>query len=494
MGVVARQTVKASIVSYIGVVIGYFNYLWIYPYALTAGEIGLYRTLLDISLLFLPFVQLGTDSIVVKFYPHFTDEKERYPNFFGYILLMPLVGFLLFLAAFMGFKDNLTDFFSEKSPLLIGYIYYIIPLIFLFVYVNVLESYSRVKLRIVVPKIIREILVRIFTMVFIVTYFFQYIDLPTLITLITSVYVLQLFMLLIYIFSLESVSLRPSISFHKDALFGEMTTYSLFMLLGRGGGIIVNRIDTIMTAALLGLMDTGVYSVAYFIGMVLDMPRRALIAILAPLVSKALKDDDVSLLDDYYKKSSLNQLIVGSVLFVLLWVNIDNIFHFVPKNEIYAAGKYVVFFIALSRLFNMAMGINNEIIINSKYYRWNIILMPFLAVIAIATNYYFIPKYGIVGTAIATVISIFLYNIIRLIFVYIKFGLQPFSFSTIQSLIIMITMFGVSYLIPFLHSNLVDFLVRSTVLLVFSISTTYYLKISSDANNLLDSLKKKYFG
>ncbi len=494
MGVVVRQTVKASIVSYIGVVIGYFNYLWIYPYTLTAGEIGLYRALLDISLLFLPFVQLGTDAVIVKFYPHFSDDKERHPNFLGYILLMPLLGFTAFLVAFWGFNDYIVGFFDEKAPLFNEYINYVIPLVFLFAYVNVLEAYSRIKLRIVVPKIIREVLVRLFTMFFIVAYFFQYIDFTTLITLITSIYILQVLMLLVYIFSLESVSLKPRFMIYKDVKFREMTTFSMYMLVGSGGGVIINRIDTIMTAGLLGLADTGIYSIAYFIGMVLDMPKRALTSILAPLVSKALKEDNMILLKDFYKKSSINQLIVGLVLFVLLWVNIDNIFHFVPKSEIYVAGKYVVFFIGLSRLVNMAMGVNNEIIINSKFYRWNIFLIPFLVVIAIATNYMFIPMYGIVGTAIATAISLLLSSIIRLIFVYVKFGMHPFSVSTVQIVMVAIIMYGISYLIPFVQNELIDLLVRSIILIAFAVTAIYYLKISVDANNLIDGLRKKYLG
>ena len=192
--------------------------------------------------------------------------------------------------------------------------------------------------------------------------------------------------------------------------------------------------------------------------------------------------------------TALLVIIVGLFLFVLLWVNIDNIFHFVPKSEIYVAGKYVVFFIGLSRLVNMAMGVNNEIIINSKFYRWNIFLIPFLVVIAIATNYMFIPMYGIVGTAIATAISLLLSSIIRLIFVYVKFGMHPFSVSTVQIVMVAIIMYGISYLIPFVQNELIDLLVRSIILIAFAVTAIYYLKISVDANNLIDGLRKKYLG
>jgi len=59
MGKVAKQSIQTTIFSYLGVVIGYFNVLWLYPYAMDASELGTFRTIQDLGLLFVPFAQLG---------------------------------------------------------------------------------------------------------------------------------------------------------------------------------------------------------------------------------------------------------------------------------------------------------------------------------------------------------------------------------------------------------------------------------------------------
>jgi len=51
MGKVAKQSIQTTIFSYIGVVIGYFNVLWLYPYAMDASELGTFRTIQDLGLL-----------------------------------------------------------------------------------------------------------------------------------------------------------------------------------------------------------------------------------------------------------------------------------------------------------------------------------------------------------------------------------------------------------------------------------------------------------
>lgn len=495
MGVVIRQSIKGSIVSYFGVLVGYVNYLWIMPLALSVGEIGLFRSLIDTSLLFVPLVQVGVDSIVVKFYSSFANEKDRYADFWGYILLIPLVGFLVFCIGFWAFQSSLNGFFAEKSSLLVEYITYIVPLVFLIVYVNIFEAYATVKLRIVVPKIIRDVLVRLLTMLSIMLYFYQWIDFELLILNIVIIYFLQLLILVFYIYKLESELVMPKLRFYLDRQFKEMFTYSMYMLLGRGSGMIVSRIDTIMTASLLGLMDTGIYSIAYFIGMVLDMPRRALTAMLAPLVARALNEGDIKTVEVFYKKSSLNQIVAGMLLFILLWSNIDMVFYLMPNSETFIVGKYVVLFIAVSRLINMVTGINAEIIINSKYYRWNIFLMPFLAIIAIVSNYIFIPLYGITGTAIATALSVLLYDFLRGAFVFVKFKIHPFSIGTIKCFAISGLVMFLALIIPVYSNMFIDFILRTIGIVVAYSVLTLYTVVSPDINEtffkMVDRVRQK---
>ena len=493
MGIVIRQSFKGSVSAYFGVVVGLINYLWIFPLALSAEQIGLYRVLLDASLFFMPFIHAGVVSVALRFYPYFTDDHERYRAFKGYIFYVPLLVFILFCAGAFVLKDFVMGMFIEKSPLLASYFYYIIPLIFIFVYNAVMEAHLRNKLRIVVPKIIRENMVRLLVMVTVSLYFLQLINFDQVILFVVIIYVIQFVLLNIYAFLLDKKLTVPSTQFYRDPMFGEMLKYSLYMIMGSSGGIIVAKIDTLMTYSLIDLNSVGIYSVAFFIGVVLELPKRTILSIISPIVSKAMKNEDISVVQKYYRQSSLNQIIIGSILFILVWTNIDNIFQLIPQGETYAAGKYVVLFIAVAKLFEMAMGIHNVIIYNSKYYRWNVFFMPFLGALAILTNYIFIPLYGIIGTALATAISIIITNILRLTLVYVKFKIQPFSGDTVKALVIATLVFLLAYFIPTYDNALVDLIFRSAAAVIpFSVLILYF-GVSSDINELFTKFKAQYF-
>jgi O-antigen/teichoic acid export membrane protein len=493
MGVVIRQSIKGSVSAYFGVLIGLVSYLVVFPMAMSAEQIGLYRVLVDASLFLMPFIHAGVVSVAMRYYPYFTHDHERYRRFKGYVFYLPLIIFSVFCGLSVVFEDFILGMFIEKSELLARYYYYIIPLSIIFVYNSIMEAHLRNKLRIVVPKIIRENVVRVLTMCAVGLYFIQAIDFDMVINLVVLIYVLQFILLNVYAFFLDKGLTIPSPKFYKDPLFSEMLKYSGYMIAGSSGGVIVSKIDTLMTYQLIDLNSTGIYSIAFFMAVVIELPRRTIQSIISPIVSKALKNKDMLAVQLNYRKSSLNQIIIGSILFILVWTNIDNIFQLIPNGDIYSAGKYVVLFIALAKLFEMAMGIHNVIISNSKYYRWNIFFMPFLGVLTIVTNLILIPIYGIIGTAIATAISIIITNILRLALVYVKFNIQPFSRDTVKAIVISIVVFLIAYFIPSHDNPIVDLIIRSTAAATSFSFLIMYFGVSSDINDLYARVKKRYF-
>src|SRR5690606_15459578 len=145
-------------------------------------------------------------------------------------------------------------------------------------------------------------------------------------------------------------------------------------------------------------------------------------------------------------KSSLNQLILGGLVYILIWASIDN-FYALQKDE-YALGKFVFLFLGLSQIINMAFGVNGIIINVSKYYRFDTVTSILLACFTIVTNFIFIPIYGITGAAMATTLSILIFNVVRYKYLLNKINIQPFSLKTLGVVIILITGFAVTYILP----------------------------------------------
>jgi O-antigen/teichoic acid export membrane protein len=136
----------------------------------------------------------------------------------------------------------------------------------------------------------------------------------------------------------------------------------------------------------------------------------------------------------------------------------------------------------------MATGVNGEIILQSRYYRFNLISVVFLAVLIIGTNYIFIPLYGINGAAFATALSVFLWNILKFLFLWIKFRMQPFSIKTITLLLIAGVTFFAASLVPApkdeFGATILNILFRSAIITSMFVSFTYVFQVSEDANHL----------
>ena len=173
-------------------------------------------------------------------------------------------------------------------------------------------------------------------------------------------------------------------------------------------------------------------------------------------------------------------MIAGCFLFLGLWVNIDSIFHFIPKE--YASGKYVFLFLGIGRLFDMATGINGIILVNSKKYRYDLLFTILLIGVMIGLNLLFIPQYGIEGASFATMLSIIILNTLRLFYIWNVFGMQPFNLKALWAFFIGGFTFGVMYFIPSLKNVFADLALRSVLCLVLYAVPVLWLKLSEEVN------------
>jgi len=148
----------------------------------------------------------------------------------------------------------------------------------------------------------------------------------------------------------------------------------------------------------------------------------------------------------------------------------------------------VVLFLGLAKVVDMAFGLNSEIISSSKFYRWNIFIMPFLAVISISLNLIFIPQYAIVGSAMATLISVLSYNIIRAIIIYKKLHIHSFSIKFIYIGILIALPFAVGYFIPSQSNSYIEIIMRSSLVLFCTALPIYFFKLSDEINGFIGKI------
>ena len=289
MGIVIKQSIRSSIIAYIGVLIGYVNVLWLFPYFLDADQIGLFRLIQSSAFLMATFGQFGLGSALVKFFPKLKDQR----GFLSFILFGGTLGFIFFALVSFLFTNEITAYFAQESSLFIEYFGITLLISFLLIQFQLLEAYCRSLLKIIIPTFIRDIQLRVSVTILVVLYALNFISFDELIQLLLAAYMLMSITLAIYLRRLKAFQLSFNFSFINKALLKQMATYAIYMMIGAGGTQIVLQIDSIMVSGALGLDATGIYTIAFFIGVVIEMPKRSITQISTPLIAQAFEKNDM---------------------------------------------------------------------------------------------------------------------------------------------------------------------------------------------------------
>ncbi|HSJ69371.1 MAG TPA: oligosaccharide flippase family protein, partial [Anditalea sp.] len=406
MGKIAKQSILTTISSYLGVLIGYINILWLLPYAFSPSQIGIFRTIQDMALLLVPFAQLGLGHGITRFFPQIKTSKYI---FFTYSLTLTLLGFSLVAILFILFKDMLVQAFAANSPEVIAYLGIVLVITLLSVLNTIFDSFARSFLKIAIPNFIREVLLRLLITVLIIFYITEWLNFDQIMWGLGGVYFLTLLFIIFYLLTLKVFKLDFSFGSLSGEFKIKFLKFSLITLLGTAGSILIMKIDSLMVSAMIGLDANAIYTIAFSIAVVIEMPRRAISQVVMPIIAEKFTENKLEEINQLYKKVAVNQFLICLLLFMGIWVNIDNLYHYMPNKVIYEAGKWVVLIIGLGKLSDIFFSINGEIIVFSRFYIFNITATLLMSVVVVILNLLLIPSFGIEGAAIASLVAMVFY-------------------------------------------------------------------------------------
>jgi O-antigen/teichoic acid export membrane protein len=211
--------------------------------------------------------------------------------------------------------------------------------------------------------------------------------------------------------------------------------------------------------------------------------------IVYPITAKLMHENKHDELNALYKKTSINLQVVGGFVMLCIFVNINQLYEMVPKE--YGGGIFVVFMIGISKYFDLILGNNNAIIFNTKYYRAVLFLGVILVFLTVGLNMIFIPIYGILGSAFATLLSITLYSLAKLLFVVKRLHLYPFTKQTIYSMGLTLVLFLLFYFWDFPFIPPVAIVLKSILVTISYILINYKFVISTEINDVINTLLKR---
>jgi O-antigen/teichoic acid export membrane protein len=482
MSQIRKNSLKATTWIYLGFAIGAVNtYFLTHKLWFSTDENGLARAMLEIGLMIYGFSTLGSNALLYKFFPYYQDNlKPKENDILGLAFIISLIGFALTFTGIYFLEDVIHRKFSTNSRLLVEYFYWTIPLGFFILMYYVLESYSYGFNKGVLATLLKETVIRLFTLIIITLKILQIIDFDTFIKLFSLQYALIFFILTFLLIKdkILWIQFRPSkvtIKFRKKIASMLMLTAIAFMV-----SVLRQTIDGLVLAAKQNLTQVGIFGLAAYMVSVLQAPFRSIIAVTIPLLSRAWKEKDYTEINRIYQRSSINLLSFSLFAFLLIWLNYSSAIELLNINPVYQDGKWVFFILGIVTIIEMGTGVNAQIIGTSNYWRFELWTSLLLTALIIPLSYTLTVKYGIFGPAFANLISFSIYNGIRYLFLLKKFDMQPFTQKTAE----VIGIAAIAYIISFLSfknfSPIIKMTGSSLVFSVIYLSMIAYRQITPD--------------
>ena len=486
MGIVINQSAKNIVVTYIGFGIGAVNALFLYTSFLGKTHYGIVAFLLSAGNIMMPLMAFGVHSTLIRFYSKYKDDLER-ERFMSFMLLMPLLLIIpISLIAFFGY-DVIASLLPDKNKIVEPYLW-LIPIIGLFMgYFEIFYAWVKVHMKSVFGNFISEVFVRIITTGLLFLVHWNTIDKTTFIYGITFAYGIQMLAMLAYAFYLK----KPKFHLILPENTREIFSYSLFIILSGSVAVFLLDLDKVMIPSYLNITEVAVYSVGIFVATVIVVPSRAMLQIIYPITAKLMSENKMQELNELYKKSAINLQVFGGLILVGIFLNINQMYLIIPGD--YAGGLSAVFLIGVAKFYDVILGNNNAILLNTKYYRMVLLFGVILVVMMIGLNMLLIPLYGITGSALATLISVLFYNTIKLLFIVKKMDLYPFGPTTVKSFGIILLILAVFYFWEFPFEPIINIILKSVLITISYVYLNYKFRISTDINVLIDSYLKRYF-
>ncbi len=308
-------------------------------------------------------------------------------------------------------------------------------LITLFALLNsILDAYSRSFLKVAIPTFFREVLLRLLTGILVGIYLLGWINFAQVMQGLVLVYGLAMAGMLVYMLWLGVLNFDFRWNSFPKGFRSSFIQFSLVTFLATAASTLIMKIDSIMVSSMVSLEANAIYAIAFSMALVIEMPRRAISQVVMPVIADHFAKGNHAEINKIYKQVSNRQLYICLLLFAGIWSNIDALYHFIPNGEIYQAGKMVVLFIGIGKLMDVAFSVNSEILVFSKYYRFNLVATIGMSILIVLLNFWLIPIYGIEGAAMASGLVMLFYNLTKFVFLKIRLGFNPFSTETIKIL------------------------------------------------------------
>lgn len=492
MGVVRSQAIRNTMSSYAGVALGYINLILLFPNYFTTEQFGLIQLLISIAEVYALVSAAGLANSINRFFPFYKTEDKIHNGFLTYIFLISFSGFSIATITYLLFRPIIIDAYIQKSGMFVDYFFILIPFALFTLLFNVFEVVARVIFKTSFSTFVREVGLRVLTTGGIILYITKNLSFDNFVIYYITIYFICAAAIMIQIIISQEFSFSLSFRYLQKSRLKEMLSYGGYTLISGAAMQTGLRIPALMLGAMVGLSMVGIYNLYFYIASIIYVPMRSMSRIAVAIISTAWKENDLQKIKDIYRRTSLIQIIFGTLIYIGIIINRENLFYFI-KNPEYTVNFIFFPVIGLGILIDIIVGLNSEIISYSEKFRFDSLFNLILLAVSIIGNFVLIPLIGGLGAAFGFVIAYFTFNLLKWLFLYRKYDMQPFDFKQVIVLLLGGIAFLIGESIPVINNVFLDIVFRSGLVTLFYMTGVLIFRISPDLNERYSVYKGKLF-
>ena len=425
MGIVRRQGLRNTFISYVGLGIGFVNTTLVLPRLLAPAQLGLMSVLVSLATMGALVSALGFTNTTLRYFPYFRDKETGHSGYLALLLGLPLALFGgVALVLWLG-RPLALQWYAHDAELLGPHYGAMLALALCILLYNLLEAYTKSLFHTSFSSFLTDILQRLLIVGAAALYGAGYLSFAGFVLAYLGSYAAIAALLLGYLASIGELHLRPTRAVLRVRPVGELVRFGGFALLGNISGTLLVTIDSLMLGA-HSFADAGIYAIALNISTALAVPFRALYKTAHPLIAEYWKEGATDKMLDFYRRTTRLNTALGSYLALGIGLNLPFIYALIHRPA-YAAGTVAVLLLLAGRLTDGISGVNGIIVVTSPRYRYDLLFNVGLASLIIGLNCLLIPRLGLTGAALSNALALASINLARTWFVWRSYGWQPFD-------------------------------------------------------------------
>jgi O-antigen/teichoic acid export membrane protein len=471
LGIIQRQSIKGTLVFIIGAAIHFLTMLWLMPNMLNEADLAVYRVYFSLIAIFSVVGLGGISSLIVKHVGDF-DKKSKQLQVFNFVTLLATIVFaLLTIAVIYASKSALYSFKKTQSPYLLNYFYCIPISTFFYILQYYFEAYCLATHRLTAPSVVKEILLKVLLLVGVVLYYFKYVTIGQFFLWYAFSYAIGFFILMMYCILIRGFRISWDATIFKQINFKAYLPYTIFIFMFSALAACILNLDQVVIYGIAGSTATDIYGYAVTTAAMITIPYKPLSAILLPFMYEAWKNNDLKKINEINTQSAQFLSAIGSLLFLLLVANADNIIILAPK---FAAFKWPLLIIGFGRVLDFLTGSSTELLLTSPTYKKMIPFMVATFLFSLMCYKIFIPTYQEVGAAVSCTLTLIFFNVLKFIHLRKHYQLQPVHRTSIYFILLSIALIALQIFIPKNQNFILDIIVRSAIITSIYLATLYF--------------------